>query len=132
MPTQKIVLAVLDHVVECGDKIARAHVAAAQPGRGAVDPRHLVDPILPVLTGDGVAERRLDLASQVIARGRQRVVHPLEDRDRPAVPQRLDDLAGRKRPEHKDRQAPGRDPQMVAQIVDRRLGGLHVATHADQ
>ncbi len=50
--------------------------------RGAViDPRHAVDLFLAVLARHGVAERGLDLARQMVARRRERIVHALEHRE---------------------------------------------------
>ena len=104
-----------------------------RPADAMIDPRHAVDLFLAVLAGDGVAERGLDLARQVVAGGRERVVHPLEDGERLAV------LAGPRRSavrgtggRRTDVQAAGRDALRLAQVVDRRLGRLHVAAHADQ
>ena len=89
----EVVLAVLDHVVDDGDEVARAHVAAAQARRAAVDSRHAVD-LLDGRSGRsiGIAECRFDLASQMIAGRRERIVHPLDHGERLAVLQGFDDL----------------------------------------
>ena len=68
-----------------GDDVARPHVAAAQAGGAVIDPRDAVDLLLAVLAGHGIAERRLDLARQMVAGRRERVVHPLEHGERLAV-----------------------------------------------
>ena len=129
----EVVRAVVDHVLERGDDVARPHVAAAQAGRAAVNLGDALDPLVPVLARHRVAEGGLDLAGQVIARGRERVVHPLEDGDRPAVlraPRRCC-VAGNGR-KHEHGQAARGDPLHVAQVIDGRLDRLHVAAHADQ
>ena len=80
MPTQKKSCPSCDHVLEHGDDVAGPHVAAAQPGRAAGKSAGCWSICSwPVLPGDGVAEGRLDLARQVVAGGRERIVHPFED-----------------------------------------------------
>ena len=74
-----------------------------RPAAPLVDARDAVDLLLAVLAGHGVAEGGLDLARQVVARGRERVVHALEDGEGPAVLERLDDLPGREGPEARRR-----------------------------
>ncbi len=56
-----------------------------RPAAPLIDPRNAVDLLLAVLPGHRVAEGGLDLARQVVAGRRERVVHPLEDGERLAV-----------------------------------------------
>ena len=99
----EVILPVRHHVVEGRDDVAGANVAAAEAGCAVVDARDAIDLLLPVLPGEGVAERRLDLARQVVAGGRERVVHPLEHRDGVTPLESIHDraapgTAGRRRP----------------------------------
>src|SRR5712692_11308166 len=99
------VRAVVDHVVERRDDIAGPHVTAAQSGGAAVDARDPVDPVLAVLTGQGIAKGGLDFARQVVPRGRKGIVHPFEHSEGLAILQRLDDLTTRERTEDELRHA---------------------------
>src|SRR5438445_10121823 len=99
------VRAVVDHVVEGRDDIAGPHVTAAQSGGGAVDLRDTVDPILAVLTSQGIAKGGFDFARQVVPRGRKGIVHPFEHGEGLAILQRLDDLATRARTKNELRHA---------------------------
>ena len=87
---------------------------------------------LPVLAGDRIAEGGLDLAGQVVAGRRERIVHAFEDGERLAVLQGLDDLACREWAETRRRVRQPAAMPLHAQVIDGRLGRLHVAAHADE
>ena len=123
---------VLLHVVNGRIDVAWTHVAAAKAGRGAVHARNAVDSLLAVLSIDRIAEGSLDLAGQVIARGRQWVVHAFEDSKCLAILEGRDNLPGRERPEDEDVQAAGGDPLDIAQIINGCFGRFHVRAHTDQ
>ena len=84
------------------------------------------------MSGRGIAERSLDLAGQVVARGRERVIHSLDDGNGLGPGECVDDLPGGERAERENRHAPGRDALLLAQIIDDDLRRLHVAAHADE
>ncbi|GBD37223.1 hypothetical protein HRbin36_02353 [bacterium HR36] len=73
------------HVLKSGDDVARTDVAAAETGCAVINARDTANAILAVDPEQGVAERRLDLSRQVIARRAQRIVHPLEHGKRQAI-----------------------------------------------
>ena len=86
------------HVLDDGDEVAGANIAAAQTGRAAKEPRHTGDLRIAGRAGHGVGKRSLDLA-QLRIRLHHRDVQPLEHGDRFHMAQRLDDFDGRERPE---------------------------------
>src|SRR5437764_1497022 len=105
-----------------GVSLSTTRSTCSSSARGWMWASDVVEPFLAVLAGHRVAEGGLDLAGQVVARGRQRVVHPLDDGDGPAAPQGLDDRPRREGAEAADVQAAGLDPLDVAQVVDRGAG----------
>jgi len=127
----EIIGTVVLHVFEHGDQVAGPHVAAAQPRRTAVNARDAVDFFQAVLAGRRVAEGGFDLASQVVAGRRERVVHPLDDAEGAAILERIDDCLRWEGPEAIDIEAAGFDAFAIAQVIDRGLRRLHVTAHAD-
>ena len=109
------------------------HIAAAQTGRAAVDAaesgRSRSWPFWPVIASQKAALISRVRWLPVVESGssmRSKTVNAWQSS------QGLDDLAGGERPEHEHRQAAGGDSLDVAQVIDGRLGGFHVAAHADQ
>src|SRR5206468_871625 len=115
-----------------GNDVAGPDIAAAQAGGAMVDARNAVDLLLAVDAEQGIAESSLDLAREMVARGRHRVVHALEDAERRAVLQSFDDLPRGEGAEAADIQTAGGNALLVAEVVNRDLGRLHVAAHADE
>src|SRR5438132_124535 len=67
----------------------------------------------------------------MVARCRKRIVHPLQDRERRAVLERIHNLPRRERAEGADVEATDRNAFLVTEIIDGDLTRLHVTTHAD-
>src|SRR5438552_17099 len=109
-------LAILLHVLEGGDNIARTHVAASQSCGRVVDARNLVDLLMSIRAVDRVAEGGFDLTRQMVAGRGQRVIHAFEDGERGAVLERVDDDFAGEWPEYADIKATGRNA-LLAEIV---------------
>ena len=118
------------HVLDDGDEVAGAHVAAAEAGGAAAKPRHVRDRRIARGLRHGVGEGRLDLA-QLRVRLHHRNIQPLDHRDRLHMAQRPDDILGRERPEAGDVQQADLDSAVLADPIDGGLGGLHHAAGAD-
>src|SRR5262245_14645090 len=112
----EVVLAIFHHVVDDGKDIAWSHVATAQAGRTAVNPRNAVNLLQTVLTGRRVAKGRLDFARQVVARRGKWVVHPLKHSKSRAVFQGLDDLPRGKWPKTTHVQTTNRNALFLAEV----------------